>query len=579
MNQELIWYVFIEGEQTGPHSKEAIYELLETGKVSGADFVWREGFDDWVKLESVDEFADIFDDVIVGEDDVEDFEAGQTVGGLQRGAALAEEAESEATPGDVPDFKEMEGAVDDFFASISDGVSQKPEEAPVEARSGIEDESGLSAPVEASSDADIVEAENEDEQSDAFIPGFSMAGAAKATAPKAELLEERSDDSVLFNLDALSSGSSKSSGSDRASGAPVDDGSGLIDIAALTSASSTIAKDRSTKLATDQPAQASSAQSQPLGGGVPLRATKQRGGVPVGIVAAIIVILLLVGAVIMVLQKKSDNGDEPNQVAATDQPGQPAANAGAAGAAATGDSPEQGEGATQGGSAEAAEGAEEQAAEMADATDAAAEVAEEQVDDEAAQADEGQQQQAAATPTPSQREEQARQERTRPSSADRAREAAAAAASAERRSAEREREAAQREARAEREERSQGSSNSGSSGSAVDNALAAIERGNDDSGSSAGSSSGGAAAGSELSSGQIRSTVRRYGSRIARCKRSDADAGTYRIGVVIQPDGSVSSVEGQSDEPNQCIARVASGMRFPAFSGDAKAIRIPFVIH
>ena len=84
---------------------------------------------------------------------------------------------------------------------------------------------------------------------------------------------------------------------------------------------------------------------------------------------------------------------------------------------------------------------------------------------------------------------------------------------------------------------------------------------------------------STLSREDVMATMRRYNSRFHRCRRSDADAGSYRTSFVIQPSGSVTNVAvDQSNDAGTCIAGVVRDISFPRFSGDPMPVTYPIRI-
>lgn len=52
-----IWFVAVEGEPAGPMSVPEVRELHRQGKVDGASYVWREGMEKWMPIETVGELA------------------------------------------------------------------------------------------------------------------------------------------------------------------------------------------------------------------------------------------------------------------------------------------------------------------------------------------------------------------------------------------------------------------------------------------------------------------------------------------------------------------------------------------
>jgi predicted Zn finger-like uncharacterized protein len=55
---EAVWHLVIDGEQVGPLTDPEVRAQLARGEVSGENYIWKEGFADWVKLGTVPSFAD-----------------------------------------------------------------------------------------------------------------------------------------------------------------------------------------------------------------------------------------------------------------------------------------------------------------------------------------------------------------------------------------------------------------------------------------------------------------------------------------------------------------------------------------
>ena len=49
------WYYVMSGERKGPVEQEEVVSLYQAGQLSDQDYVWRKGFENWAKIESVDE--------------------------------------------------------------------------------------------------------------------------------------------------------------------------------------------------------------------------------------------------------------------------------------------------------------------------------------------------------------------------------------------------------------------------------------------------------------------------------------------------------------------------------------------
>ncbi len=51
------WYVVLEGEQVGPITAEEVEAYFSVGQLSNDSFIWRDGLDNWVPINSISEFA------------------------------------------------------------------------------------------------------------------------------------------------------------------------------------------------------------------------------------------------------------------------------------------------------------------------------------------------------------------------------------------------------------------------------------------------------------------------------------------------------------------------------------------
>jgi len=55
-----VWFVMIDGQQTGPMSRVELGLEFATGAISGQNFVWKEGMNGWLRGEEVPELAALF---------------------------------------------------------------------------------------------------------------------------------------------------------------------------------------------------------------------------------------------------------------------------------------------------------------------------------------------------------------------------------------------------------------------------------------------------------------------------------------------------------------------------------------
>lgn len=194
---DAIWHVVVDGDQQGPMAVSQLTEMLSAGAIDWETFVWAEGFDNWLPLREVEDLVA----QISGEGDAAGAVQEQTTtaaGGF--GAAAPEAFAGQASMGADP------------FA----------------------DDSSAAAPVPAVADSPLT--------------GGGAAASPRVSEEQA-MTGARNENSVLFslkNLQALATGSNtpsispSSTASVRPSpGFATGEGSGLIDIRALASATGT----------------------------------------------------------------------------------------------------------------------------------------------------------------------------------------------------------------------------------------------------------------------------------------------------------------------------------------------------
>jgi len=85
------------------------------------------------------------------------------------------------------------------------------------------------------------------------------------------------------------------------------------------------------------------------------------------------------------------------------------------------------------------------------------------------------------------------------------------------------------------------------------------------------------AAKTSLTKDEVRGTIARYGSRVARCKTPETAGATVKVSFTIDPSGSVSGAASpDGGAPGACVAAVVAGIKFKAFDGAAIPITYPF---
>lgn len=306
---DAVWHIVIEGEQQGPYAPSQLGEMLSAGTIGWDAFVWREGFDDWKAAQDIEELVQ----AIMG-------------GGGQQGAEM--------------------GA--DPFAATQHAASAEP------------DDGGFAAPPaarQADAGADLFA------QTDTASP-FGAGGGdedddvvASSPSPRVSadqaLTGARNENSVLFslsNLQALATGpgggggasssssSSSSLGSPSVSASPkpgmaAGEGSGLIDIRALASATgvSPGSSGPITSASNDKVDDLLSIGGAGIGGlgsslGAPVlipeKKEESNKGVIIAAIAAVAVAAIAASAIAAVLIMNSDDGETPVAAAGTVTPGQ-----------------------------------------------------------------------------------------------------------------------------------------------------------------------------------------------------------------------------------------------------------------
>ena len=85
------------------------------------------------------------------------------------------------------------------------------------------------------------------------------------------------------------------------------------------------------------------------------------------------------------------------------------------------------------------------------------------------------------------------------------------------------------------------------------------------------------AAKTSLTKDEVRGTIARYGSRVARCKTPETAGATVKVSFTIDPSGSVNGAASpDGGAPGACVAAVVAGIKFKAFDGAAIPITYPF---
>ena len=245
--QQPVWYVLIGQQQVGPLTDEELGARINVGEATAESYVWKEGFIDWVQLDTLQEFASWFG-VSAPAAAVEAFIPGQQQQWdeppADRGAPDAEDATVAAAIGpsgqlgeEVPGGRSgspgsglAAGLALDHYPSgagmVAGGVGTSPfDTSPADSvfSSSSHPEDGHAMAFETGDGADD-----------------RMPGPLAMAPDSSGMIAERHENSVLFslnNLRNLATGGAEAIVSDQAAAAPSStsssSASGLIDIRAL----------------------------------------------------------------------------------------------------------------------------------------------------------------------------------------------------------------------------------------------------------------------------------------------------------------------------------------------------------
>jgi predicted Zn finger-like uncharacterized protein len=242
---EAAWHVVVDDQQQGPYTAEQINEYLQAGGINLESLIWREGFDDWVLIKDVPEFAKVSaagGGLFGGQPDASKLFDDQPSGGLfgaggggsspfDSGGGLFSSADS-ALGGDVFSSAAQESTTGGLFGEVDKG-------------------SALFGNKEESADEGIFSSTKDSASAAASGP--------RVSAAQAMMTGQRNENSVLFslsNLQALAAGPAKEKAVavSNVEGAPPpgfastaggEEASGLIDIRALAGSLSTAEQDNS----------------------------------------------------------------------------------------------------------------------------------------------------------------------------------------------------------------------------------------------------------------------------------------------------------------------------------------------
>jgi len=222
---DAVWHLVVDGDQVGPLSDAEVRARLSRGEISAENYIWKEGFADWLRLVDVPEFADVAaaaggGSATPGGDlfsDPAPISMAAPIGSAQTAASGRISGRHAAVGEQEGFFGGGAGGQDAPRSSRTSGRMRAVEAAP----QGTQEEDAFAAPITTSRASE----------------GGDLFGMAAPVAPRLltrpeNLTAQRSENSVLFSLSNLQSLAAPAP-TVRSTSAPTTEGSGLIDIRAM----------------------------------------------------------------------------------------------------------------------------------------------------------------------------------------------------------------------------------------------------------------------------------------------------------------------------------------------------------
>jgi predicted Zn finger-like uncharacterized protein len=234
---DAVWHLVVDGDQVGPLTDVEIRARLARGEITAENYVWKEGFSDWLRLVDVPEFADVGGAAPLGNELFSDSALAAKSGQVD----LAAVAEAEAPTIAAPPAEEQAA----FFGAGAAGqearASTRSTSGRTRAAAAASEEDAFSlpaaTPARGSDSADLfgmapVTTQAESGRVKTRNTNGAGGGAARHDGGRVEnLTAQRSENSVLFSLSNLQSLAAPPV--TKSSGTPTTEGSGLIDIRAM----------------------------------------------------------------------------------------------------------------------------------------------------------------------------------------------------------------------------------------------------------------------------------------------------------------------------------------------------------
>ena len=229
---EAVWHLVVDGDQVGPLTDADVRARLARGEISVENYVWKEGFADWLRLAEVSEFADVVSATSVGGElfsdsardvpaDVGAGVATEAAGGFFGAGAAGQEA---ARASSLPSLAGGAAARTRAPALAASAPEEDAFSAPASPSFGSEggDLFGAASPIAALAESGRVRP-----RTNGHTSGRHDGGRVES------LTAQRSENSVLFSLSNLQSLAAPAAAANKPSTTQNTDGSGLIDIRAM----------------------------------------------------------------------------------------------------------------------------------------------------------------------------------------------------------------------------------------------------------------------------------------------------------------------------------------------------------
>ena len=239
---DAVWHLVVDGDQVGPLAEAEVRARLSRGEISAENYVWKEGFSDWLRLVDVPEFADVGAPAAspaTGGDLFADSTPAPTASRLSGRHASVGEQEPFFAAGSSASAPEAVGG----SARASSGRVRAPAEAVAAAVAAVpEEDDAFSIPAalpRTGDSADLFGAAPLAVKADSGrtkTRGSNGSGSARHDGGRVEnLTAQRSENSVLFSLSNLQSLAAPAATTKPSSpsGSATTEGSGLIDIRAM----------------------------------------------------------------------------------------------------------------------------------------------------------------------------------------------------------------------------------------------------------------------------------------------------------------------------------------------------------